>query len=125
LSTSGFRCAPILSFINRQYARLIYLAPAREQYVCTNNLSKELAMLTALVLICSTAVTPDLRDCTRDNATAVMRLPAQSGNPATCFMHGQAFLAQSSIGQELGDNERVKIICARSETVDAVVRRTE
>jgi hypothetical protein len=28
-------------------------------------------MLTALVLICSLAVTPDLRDCTRDNATAV------------------------------------------------------
>jgi hypothetical protein len=85
----------------------------------------ELAMLTALVLICSIAVTPDLRDCTRDNATAVMRLPAESGNPATCFMLGQAFLAQSSIGQELGDSDRVKVVCARSETVDAVVRRSE
>ena len=82
-------------------------------------------MLTALVLICSVAVTPDLRDCTRDNATVVMRLPAESGNPATCFMLGQAFLAQSSIGQELGDDDRVKIVCARSETVDAVVRQTK
>ena len=26
-------------------------------------------MLTALVPICSTAVTPDLRDCTRDDST--------------------------------------------------------
>jgi hypothetical protein len=40
-------------------------------------------------------------------------------------MLGQAFLAQSSIGQELADNERVKVVCARSETVDAVVQRTE
>ena len=82
-------------------------------------------MLTALVLVCSIALTPDLRDCTRENATAVMRLPAESGNPATCFMLGQAFLAQSSIGQELGDNDRVKVVCARSETVDAVVQQSK
>ena len=50
-------------------------------------------MLTALVLICSVAVTPDLRDCERENAVAVMRLPVATGNPATCFMLGQAFLA--------------------------------
>jgi len=78
-------------------------------------------MLTALVLICSITVTPDLRDCTRDNATAVMRMPVESGNPLICFMHGQAFLAQSSIGEELGDNDRVKIVCARSETIGAAV----
>lgn len=76
-------------------------------------------MLTALVLICSTAVTPDLRDCTRNNATTVMRLPTESGNPATCFMHGQGYLADTSIGQELGDNERIKIVCARKGTIDA------
>ena len=79
-------------------------------------------MLTALVLICSVAVTPDLRDCTRDNAAAVMRVPAEFGNPATCFMHGQAYLAETLIGQELGDNDRVKVVCARSETVDASIR---
>jgi hypothetical protein len=80
-------------------------------------------MLTALVLICSTAITPDLRDCTRDNATAVVLMPVQSGNPATCFMHGQAYLAQTSIGEELGGNDRVKIVCVRSEIVDASVPR--
>jgi hypothetical protein len=80
-------------------------------------------MLTALVLICSVAITPDLRDCSRNNATAVMRVPAEFGNPATCFMHGQAYLAETSIGQELQADDRVKIICARSETIDAKVRK--
>ena len=80
-------------------------------------------MLTALVLICSTAITPDLRDCTRANATAVVLVPVQSGNPATCIMHGQAYLAQTSIGQELGINDRVKVVCVRSETVDASIPR--
>ena len=79
-------------------------------------------MLTALVLICSVAVTPDLRDCNRANATAVMRVPAEFGHPAACFMHGQAYLAETSIGQELGDNDRVKVVCARSESVDAAIR---
>jgi len=41
-------------------------------------------MLPALVLICSAAVTPDFRD-----STVVMRVPAEFGNPATCFMHRQ------------------------------------
>src|SRR5215831_1887168 len=75
-------------------------------------------MLTALVLICSVALTPDLRDCSRANAVAVMRVPAEFGNPATCFMHGQAYLADTSIGQELGDDERVKVVCARSEAAE-------
>ena len=73
-------------------------------------------MLTALVLICSMAQTPDLRDCSRSNAVAVMRVPAEFGNPATCFMHGQAYLASTSIGQEMTQNEHVKVVCARSET---------
>jgi hypothetical protein len=32
-------------------------------------------MLIALVLICSIAATPDLSDCTRENATTVMLVP--------------------------------------------------
>ena len=80
-------------------------------------------MLTALVLICSVTVTPDLRDCTRENATALMRAPAEFGNPATCLMHGQAYVAETAIGQELGDNDGVKVVCARSEIVDTVARR--
>jgi hypothetical protein len=80
-------------------------------------------MLSALVLICSLALAPDLRDCTRSNASAVMRVPAEFGNPVTCLMHGQAYLAQTSLGQELAEDERIKIVCARSETVDAMGRR--
>lgn len=78
-------------------------------------------MLTALLLICSAAVTPDLGECSRDNATAVMRLPIEFFNPATCFMHGQAYLANTSIGQELTDKDRVKIVCARIETINVSV----
>jgi hypothetical protein len=79
-------------------------------------------MLTALVLICSAVVTPDLRDCTRDNATAsLMRVPAEFGSPATCFMHGQAYLAQTSIGEELGKDDRVKVICIPNEAIDAYI----
>ena len=76
-------------------------------------------MLTALVLICSLAVTPDIRHCTRENATAVMRVPTEFGHPATCLVQGQTFLAQTSIGQELSETDRVKIVCVRKETIDA------
>jgi hypothetical protein len=79
-------------------------------------------MLTALILICSATLAPDLQDCTRDNATAVMRAPAEFASPLTCFMHGQAYLAESSVAQELGDDDRIKIVCARSNTIDASVK---
>ena len=79
-------------------------------------------MLTALVLICSVATTPDVRDCNRDNASEVMRVPADFGNPATCFMYGQAYLAQTSLGQELGENDSVKLVCVPSKTVNASTR---
>ena len=39
-------------------------------------------MLIALVLLCSIEVTPDLQDCTRDNATAVLRVPGEFAHPA-------------------------------------------
>ena len=80
-------------------------------------------MLSALVLICSMAVTPDIRDCSRDNATAVMRVPSDFGSPITCFMHGQAYLAETSIGREIAANERVKVVCASSKVADTVARR--
>jgi hypothetical protein len=76
---------------------------------------------TALVLICSVTTTTDLQNCNRSNATTVLRMPAEFGNPATCFMHGQAYIAQTSIGQELADNERVKVFCVRSETIDGSI----
>jgi hypothetical protein len=68
-------------------------------------------MLIALVLICSIAATPDLSDCTRENATTVMRVPGESGHPSSCIMQAQAFLAATSVGQEFGSDDRVKIVC--------------
>lgn len=70
-------------------------------------------MLTALVLVCSLAVTPDLRTCDRRNAVHVMQVPEEFAMPAMCAMRGQAFLAETSIGQELANNERVKVMCIR------------
>jgi hypothetical protein len=78
-------------------------------------------MLTALVLICSTTATPDIRDCTRDNAAAVMRVPVRFRSPATCFMYSRAYLDETVIGRGLGGDDRIKVICARTETVgDAI-----
>ena len=71
-------------------------------------------MLTALILICSTLTTPDLAACDRTNAVTVMRVPVETGNPATCFMHGQAYLAGTTLGQDLAEHERVKVVCVRS-----------
>jgi hypothetical protein len=70
-------------------------------------------MLTAIVLVCSLAVTPDIRDCSRDNAVQVLQVPEEFALPAMCAMRGQSFLAETSIGQELSGNERVKIMCVR------------
>jgi len=82
-------------------------------------------MVTALVLICSATAIPDLRDCTRDNAAAVMRVPVRFRSSAICFMYGRAYLAdatigllaEGTIGRGLGGDERIKVICARTETV--------
>ncbi len=70
-------------------------------------------MLTAMVLICSLATTPNIRDCDRNNAVDVMWVPETFGNPATCLMHGQAYLAGTSLGRNLTENERVKVMCLR------------
>jgi hypothetical protein len=74
-------------------------------------------MLTALVLICTMAATPDIRDCTRDNAAAVMRVPLRLRSSDTCFMYGRSYLDETAIKRGLGGGDRLKIICARTETV--------
>jgi hypothetical protein len=63
--------------------------------------------------VCSLALTPDLRECSRDNAVHVLQVPEEFALPAICAMRCQAFLAETSIGQELADDERVKIMCVR------------
>ena len=50
-----------------------------------------------------------------------MRVPARFGNPAACFLNGQAYLAGTSIGSELRDGEQVKVVCAPSEIIDASI----
>ena len=70
-------------------------------------------MLTALILVCSLATSPDLRGCTRDNALDVLQVPETFASPVTCLMHAQAYVADSSIGRDLPQNEGVKVICVR------------
>jgi hypothetical protein len=79
-------------------------------------------MLTALVLVCSLTATPDLAACNRDNAVDVMRVPEEFGNPATCFMSGQAYLAQTEIGRDLSPDDRIKVVCMPSKVVEMTVR---
>jgi hypothetical protein len=67
-------------------------------------------MLTAIILVCSIVITPELGDCNRANAVYVLQLP-EAGNPIMCMLHGQAYLAATVIGRELRADERVKIIC--------------
>ncbi len=70
-------------------------------------------MLTTLVLVCSLAITPDLRNCDRNNAVHVLQLPEQTANPMLCALHGQAYLAGTSLG-ELRSDEAPKVLCIRS-----------
>lgn len=70
-------------------------------------------MLTAIILICSLAITPNLSDCNTDNAVSVTSIEEPSGNPVMCFMHGQAYIAETEIGRNLTKDERVKVVCAQ------------
>jgi hypothetical protein len=76
-------------------------------------------MLTAIILVCSLSVTPDLRECSRDNAASVMQVPEEFALPAQCMMRGQAFLAETEIGRGLTSNERVKVLCTPTHKLTA------
>ena len=70
-------------------------------------------MLTALILVCSLAASPDLRGCTRDNALDVLQVPETFASPVTCLMHGQAYLANTAAGRDPAPHEAVKVVCVR------------
>jgi hypothetical protein len=70
-------------------------------------------MLTALVLVCSLTTTPDLRECNRDKAVHVFKVPEEFALPSMCAMRGQAYVAETTIGQELTKSESVKVMCIR------------
>ena len=80
-------------------------------------------MLTALVLICSMLTMPDLQACSDENAESVIRVPTDFGSPVACLLHGQAYLAESELGQDLAADERVKVVCAPSERAGEMVSR--
>jgi hypothetical protein len=81
-------------------------------------------MLTALVLVCSLAATPDLRTCDETNAVDVMRVPDEYGSPASCFMEGQAYVAQTALGRDFTADDRVKVVCTPSKKLAARSART-
>src|SRR5579885_906311 len=76
-------------------------------------------MLTALVLICSLTATPDFAACNRDNAVDVVRIPEAFTNPASCFMSGQAYIAQTGVGRELSVDEGLKVVCVGGKQASA------
>ena len=80
-------------------------------------------MLTALVLVCSIAMTADLRECDADTARIVMRVPEAYTNPVTCAMHGQAYLAETAVGRALSQNDRVKVVCMHQEKAEALIAK--
>ena len=62
-------------------------------------------MLMALILICS--------------ARTVMRVPAEFSNPITCFTNAQAYVAETSFGQDLDGKDLIRIICVRRHEASA------
>jgi len=71
-------------------------------------------MLTALILVCSLASVPNLAACTEDKAVQVIRDSETFLSPVTCFVHGQAYLAETALARDLSESEVVKVVCARS-----------
>jgi hypothetical protein len=71
-------------------------------------------MLTAIVLVCSVALS--VQDCGRDRAHDVLQVPEEFSNPFTCLQHGQAFLASTQIGRDLSEDARFWV----GETGDAI-----
>lgn len=75
-------------------------------------------MLTAIVLVCSLTATPDLQDCNRQTAVSVMRVPQEVSMPGTCLKLGSAYLANTQMGRDLTDDERVKVVCVPTEKLN-------
>ena len=82
-------------------------------------------MLTALILICSLSSASDVTACTEQNALQVLRIPETFANPVTCFMHGQAYLANSALSRDLVKGETVKVICKPNRVVAAPPEASE
>jgi len=101
------------SLLIRNYQKLAHAdgASGSAEGCALTPVSMEILMLTAMILICSLTNTPNIADCSRTNALDVLWAPETFSNPATCLMHGQAYVAGTAVGRDLGDNERVKVVC--------------
>ena len=74
-------------------------------------------MLSALILVCSLASVPDLGACTEESASQVVHDPEAFVSPVACFVHGQAYLAETALARDLSEGEVVKVICTRSRSL--------
>lgn len=68
-------------------------------------------MFKILILICSVGLSP--AECRTDTALDVIQGPDASSE-AMCGLHGQAYLAETALGERRRENEYVKISCTRS-----------
>jgi hypothetical protein len=64
-------------------------------------------MIKALLLVCSFIAAPEVRLCDQRNATQVINVPEEFDNPVTCAMHGQAYLAETSLSPSAGEYLRI------------------
>lgn len=65
-------------------------------------------MLKAIILLCAIA---DFHACAEDTAASVMRAPGVFASPVTCALHGQAYLAQTSLVEGLREGFFLRVVC--------------
>jgi hypothetical protein len=61
-----------------------------------------------LILICALGIAQ--ADCSTTTATVVVQGPEASG-PASCGLHGQAYIASTAIAEYLYDGHYLKLAC--------------
>jgi hypothetical protein len=76
-----------------------------------------------LILVCAITTVSNMGDCTRDNALDIMYVPTTFAHPASCLMRAQIYLADSSIGRDLQQNEGLKVMCVRGNRIDKAESR--
>jgi hypothetical protein len=79
-------------------------------------------MFKVLVLVCSSALAP--MECQIETAEDVISGPA-AGNEVMCGLHGQAYIAETALGERIGPDEYVKIKCIRSTEGDRNLESAE
>jgi hypothetical protein len=70
-------------------------------------------MFTALILACSSVITPDLDRCTVDNAVQFAELHRMFATEADCRAQGQQFGQIALPRPIIPDEDRIKVICVK------------